>query len=141
MSKMKEFQSFKLSTKTDRGLLKMLHTGATLKVVKQLNREPRLTVIEYNTGYQVGLGASNVRFIGMDAEISYIRTRLESIIDDSIKHYDEAIIGIWLDPISNQVEIEPSINIRDYDEAMQLGKALRQQYVYNWYCDTVEEVK
>lgn len=103
--------------------------GMTLMILNDRPEEVQLL-----KGYQVALDNNIVENIHTDTVLKELWNQLQS---NSQKNLDT---GIWIDAFDN-LYIEPSTRVMDYDEAMALAIENNQQYIWDWENLTQIEVK
>lgn len=103
--------------------------GMTLTIA---NGEP--VEVQLMKGYQVALDNNIVESIHHDEAIHELWDQLES---NTLKNLET---GIWVDAFDN-LFIEPSTTVYNYDEAMALAIKNNQQYIWDWENLTQIEVK
>lgn len=103
--------------------------GMTLMLVKDEPQEVQLM-----SGYQVALDNNIVESIHHDASINELWNQLQS---NSQKNLET---GIWVDAFDN-LFIEPSTTVYNYDEAMALAIENNQEYIWDWENLTQVKVK
>ena len=107
--------------------------GMTLMIVND-GASDRPEEVQLMKGYQVALDNNIVENIHTDTVLQELWNQLES---NSQKNLET---GIWIDALDN-LFIEPSTTVYNYDEAMALAIENKQEYIWDWENLTAIKVK
>jgi hypothetical protein len=95
-----------------------------------------LEIKTYKNGYQVSVkDMHTIPFGGLTGE-ELIRTYLYPMVADNPMNYD---IGMWL--YSGDLYIDYSVNIKDLEEALSIGRTYNQKTLYDWKNDDYVTVR
>ena len=112
--------------------------GATLGVTFHDKENYSLKIVDFNGGYQVSiedLVVIPLKFVNLMLDdlhwSEFLKLIVQTKASKTLYDYNGAIcIGLWID--KDQLYIDLSVYMGDYDLAVKLGKKHNQKAIFDW---------